>query len=139
MNAGARHTAAAYKAAMRPPAQRSLMLIIDGPPVPKMRARAGRGGHHYTPDKTRRYEELIAQRAMLQRPRGWPLDAEYRVSLLVVFPDRRTRDADNVLKSVLDASNKILWKDDDQVAGGTWTRTYDANAPRIEMFIEVLP
>lgn len=39
---------------------RAVVVNIPGQPVPKGRPRFTRGGFAYTPDKTRKYEKLVA-------------------------------------------------------------------------------
>lgn len=49
----------------------AVVVNIPGPPVPKGRPRFTRGGFAYTPDKTRKYEKLVAslaKTAMAGRP-----------------------------------------------------------------------
>lgn len=50
---------------------RAVVVNIPGQPVPKGRPRFTRGGFAYTPDKTRKYEKLVAglaKTAMAGRP-----------------------------------------------------------------------
>jgi Holliday junction resolvase RusA-like endonuclease len=120
-----------------------LCFTVIGPPVPKARARVGKNGHHYTPTKTRDYERRIKNTAFTVRAPGhrgsaWPLYAHYSVELQISFPDARRRDADNVLKSALDACNKVLWHDDSQVKRTLVTQEIDSELPRIHMIVTVL-
>ena len=111
-------------------------FIVPGEPVGKGRPRAfrmGNGVRMHTPDKTARYENLVAmaaQEAMAGRP---PLDGPLEVELEVRMPvplskPKRWRDAalagairptkkpdaDNFAKG-LDACNMIVWVDDAQI------------------------
>lgn len=114
-----------------------LRFTLDGPPVPKARARKGRGGHWYTPEKTRQYEDDIRTAAFVAvaRVRRWVVGATYDVEVRCYFPDERKRDADNVGKSVLDALNKGIWRDDSQVHRLTVTREIDRVRPRTEVTV----
>ncbi len=58
---------------------------------------------------------------------------EYRVRLLVVLPDRRTRDLDNIEKNILDACTGILWWDDRQAFVDAKERAYSKTSPRVEV------
>lgn len=118
-----------------------LSFVVSGNPVPKARARKGKGGHWHTPQKTIDYEHAIgwaARGAQLKQQLRWPLDAEYKIMIKMVFKDRRRRDADNVFKAVLDGCNKVLWDDDMQVKVGSWLVEVDAKNPRLEVEVEVL-
>jgi len=101
-------------------------FTVPGRPVPKQRARV----YHdrklgkirgVTPDATRQYENNVGLFALARRPRGWPKGIRYAVHIdahvALTQRDKRPRkiDLDNVVKSVLDGLNKILWDDDHQV------------------------
>jgi Holliday junction resolvase RusA-like endonuclease len=118
--------------------------VLEGPPVPKMRARRGQGARWYTPEKTRRYERAVKELAIatfahLRLPlrQGWPMNGRFYVEIAAHFPDARRRDADNVAKSVLDACNGVLWKDDCQVAHKA-VPFVDRKHPRTEVHVELL-
>ena len=114
----------------------SFEIYID--PVAKGRARMSRTGIAFTPKKTRDYEKtlkaLLAE-AMLGRK---PYDGTLTVS--VVFNVKRPPsvkakarpwpnvkpDLDNLLKSLFDASNGIVWRDDAQVCSLTTEKRYAA-------------
>lgn len=89
------------------------MLTIPGAPVPKGRARKGRGGHWYTPEATRNAEERIALLARSQRVRF----GSDPVNVSIVFHVAvRDFDIDNLVKCVLDGLTKgEAWDDDVQV------------------------
>ena len=119
-----------------------LEFVIMGPPQPKERARRGKGGHWYTPERTRRYEESVARAAwaaltIARQLETWPLDRKYMVAVTAYFPDARRRDADNVGKAVLDACNTVLWNDDSQ-AGVTNNPEIDREHPRTVVRVEVV-
>lgn len=116
-----------------------LAFELPGPPIPKMRARKGKHGF-YTPKPTVVYERNIGfvAAATVVGVKDWPMDAEYVFSMLAVFEDKSTRDLDNVLKSVLDGCNKILWKDDSQVCKFEDVgRSYDKENPRTVVWVTV--
>ena len=120
---------------------RAVVVNIPGPPVPKGRPRFTRGGFAYTPEKTRKYEKLVAglgktrdnivsgmaKTAMAGRPPfGCPI--KVMVTAFMKMPQmskKRTADAlagyvlpavkpdaDNLAKAALDACNGIIWRDD---------------------------
>lgn len=107
---------------------------IPGPPVGKARARVPRSGHAYTPAKTRQHEGYIRHLAALAMAGKAPLDGPVSVVVSVgVEPPRswskRKRadalagrvlpiargDIDNYLKSIMDACQGIVYRDDKQV------------------------
>lgn len=119
-----------------------LAFTVPGKPQPKERARRGRGGRWYTPEKTRRYQHRVssyAHTATLVHHWHRPGTA-YDVTAKVYFPDRRPRDIDNVIKSLLDGINKSrrVWEDDRQVRRVTAERALDREHPRVEVVIEVV-
>lgn len=118
----------------------TLRIDVPGPPVPKARARKGKGGRWYTPPRTRQYEAHVRTAALAARQQagGWPTDARYEVQARICFPDRRRRDGDNVVKSLLDAANGVLWDDDSQVVRRTTEDTVDRERPRVEMVVRVV-
>ena len=44
-----------------------------------------------------------------------PLLSPIKVTIIVSMPDKRRRDIDGFLKSLLDSLNGIVWKDDNQI------------------------
>jgi Holliday junction resolvase RusA-like endonuclease len=72
------------------------------------------------------------------RPAGWPLNGEYVLDVGFWFGDRRRRDVDNCLKSIMDAGNGVLWADDSQVRRLGAGRELDAARPRAEIWVEVV-
>ncbi len=131
----------------------SCSFEVPGPPVPKGRARAyrtksGKMGH-FTPAKTKRYETTVRIAGMGAQAKsrggifgvhcGWPLHARYRVTCRAFFGDRRARDLDNVLKSLCDGLNGVMWRDDAQIDAKAITRHHDKERPRLEVEIEAYP
>lgn len=108
---------------------------IEGKPVGKGRPRFKRMGNFvqtYTPEKTAEYEKLV--RLRFQNAGGVITDEPVRVEIAAFFaPPKSTRkrdkaemlanrilpmkkpDVDNIAKIILDALNKIAFKDDSQV------------------------
>lgn len=116
-------------------------FVVLGPPVGKERprrapARPGQKARFYTPEKTRKYEQAVGWAALSKRPRGWALGAKYRVTLQAYF-DTPRGDLDNVLKSVLDGCNKVLWDDDVQVVE-VYLYRLEAGPPRVVVTAEVV-
>lgn len=104
-------------------------LTIPIAPVPKARARSTANGHHYTPTKTRAFEDRIAL-AVRQHYTGPMLDCplRLRVDFLLQRPKSAPKrnpgrlpapkkpDLDNLIKAVKDGINASgLWADDARV------------------------
>lgn len=112
-------------------------FIVPGEPVGKGRPRAFRMGNSvrmHTPDKTARYENLVAMAAQEAMAGRAPLDGPMAVEMVLVTTppaswsqkkrgqalDGMIRpttkpDCDNVLKAIADACNGIVWGDDKQI------------------------
>lgn len=125
------------------PRATALHFIVHGPPVPKQRPREGRGGHFYTPTRTRSYEAQARTQAAIAvmglrgtwRPQE---DDRYSLTLHVYFAADRG-DLDNVVKSIGDALNKAVWHDDRAVVEVHAWRHVDRAHPRVEVIVGVLP
>jgi len=87
---------------------------VRGNPTPKARPRRGRGGQFYTPKKTKQYETWVKASFMsvyepvLDAKHNWEVDIE-------VCYTKWCGDIDNIMKSLLDGLNGVLWMDDKQV------------------------
>lgn len=99
-------------------------FVVDGPVIPKGRARTCMHNgkvHTVTPQRSRTFESRVRWLALEARNRferdrrgKWPLHAKgsYRLTITVNEPSRQARDLDNILKSLADAMNGILYPDD---------------------------
>ena len=137
----------------------SMMITfkVDGVPVPKGRARYVRRGNHistYTPEKTRTYETLIkdaARQAMgaseaLQTPVSLylyirvPIPASATKKRLQAIADGSEKptkkpDASNVLKSVEDGMNGVVYKDDSQIVNIHVTKVFSSE-PGVDICVK---
>lgn len=132
-----------------------IIITIPGEAVAKGRPRVTmRGGHAraYTPAKTARYEDLVRLKAG-EVMEGAPLEGPLAVSIDVhrpipkAFQTKPKReaiaagtlrpitkpDADNYAK-VIDALNKIVWRDDGQVVDLT-VRKFYSDIPRLTITV----
>ncbi|WP_412545796.1 RusA family crossover junction endodeoxyribonuclease [Maricaulis sp. MIT060901] len=125
-------------------------FLIKGKPVPKGRARATIIGGHarlYTPDTTRRFEELVAlfgRSAMrtaglklLDEPLAFHLIARMpipkstpkykRKDMLsgLILPAKKP-DLDNLTKSVTDGLNGVVYRDDALICQASQSKIYHA-------------
>ena len=128
---------------------------IEGKPVGKGRPRFKRMGNFvqtYTPEKTAEYEKLV--RLRFQNAGGVITDKPVRVEIAAFFaPPKSTRkrdkaemlanrimpmkkpDVDNIAKIILDALNKIAYKDDSQVIELSVKKIY-SDAAKVCVHIE---
>jgi Holliday junction resolvase RusA-like endonuclease len=119
---------------------------LDADPVGKQRARYARRGNFvqtYTPDKTRNYEALLKDAAIEAMGSSEPLETPVslylyiRVTIPKSFSKKKVQeclngseqpmkkpDSSNVLKSVEDAMNGVVYKDDCQIINHHITRVY---------------
>lgn len=115
----------------------SISFTVYGNPVPAQRARVMRGGWSFTPKRTIEAEEAVAAawRAAAQG-RWFPIGA---LDMTVGFylGDRRRKDVDNLLKTVLDGLTKgSAWSDDSQVRLLTAAVHMDREHPRTVVSVE---
>ena len=101
------------------------VLIIPGCPVPCGRPRSTLQGHVYMPERTRKYERMVRRlaSAVFQAPYEGPV--ELRATFML--PDRRRRDLDNLVKSVMDGLNGVAFLDDSQVVVNASMKFVDNN------------
>lgn len=133
--------------------------FIPAQPIGKGRAKSGKSGkgHHYTPDKTRRWEKAVAREfGLLWRNRA-PLACPVRLDVEAIFarpkrliwkrkPMPRVRhiavpDRDNIEKALNDALEKAgVFKNDSIVCAGEVEKWYAAGdeEPGLHVRIETL-
>jgi len=121
---------------------------VDADPVGKQRARYAKRGNFvqtYTPDKTRNYETLIRDSAIEAMGSSEPLETPVTLYLYIrapipkSLPKKRIEaclnglekpikkpDASNVLKSVEDAMNGVVYKDDSQIVNIHVSKVYSS-------------
>lgn len=100
---------------------------IDGPVAAKQRPRLGKGGHVYTPSKTKVYEEIcklsygnkyyfenenisIKILFKFEVPKSYSKKKKQEALEGKIRPSKA--DIDNYIKSILDGLNKVAYKDD---------------------------
>ena len=133
-------------------------FTVNGPAVPKQRPRMG-GRRAYTPKKTKDYECRVRQafsdayhgdvpvyeadtpvRASIQVIQGVPQSwsKKRREAALVgkLAPTSRNGDLDNIAKSILDALNECVYRDDCQVTTLTISKRYGEEPHVVIRFYE---
>ncbi len=128
---------------------------VAGIPVPKGRPKFVRRGNFvstYTPKTTLQYEDLIADGAKRAMGLSEPLETALEVFFYFSMPipqsysKKRTeaclkglerpmkKDLDNLIKSVADGMNNIVYKDDAQIVTLHATKVY--GDPYVEVMIK---
>jgi Holliday junction resolvase RusA-like endonuclease len=121
---------------------------VDANPVGKQRARYVKRGNYvtaYTPEKTRTYEALIKEASREAMGSSEPLETPVSLYLYIRVPIPKSctkkrleaiqnglekpikkPDASNVLKSVEDAMNGVVYKDDSQIVNIHVSKVYSS-------------
>lgn len=118
-----------------------LSFTVPGTPVPKQRARRGKGGRFYTPEKTAAYEHSVQVYAVAAMARaGWPVRTRARcaVTVHVYWADARNRDIDNVFKALADGMNEVVFDDDRQIFEQHAFKHIDDASPRVDVEVTLL-
>lgn len=139
------------------PISTEIAFCVPGEPVGKGRARTTIAAGYvrlYTPPKTVAYERMVATYAKLAMgalvPLKGPLSASvlFRYSVPKSYPQARRRavlaglepymgrfDLDNLVKSVKDAMNGIVYEDDAQIVRLNALKRPDAN-PGVDILVK---
>lgn len=130
-------------------------FTVHGEPVGKGRPRFSRAGnfvHTYTPEKTRDYEQRVAQlcrvtggksvgaqpvllviKAYLPIPKSASKKAKAAM-LSGETPCMKKPDADNIIKCIADALNGVAYDDDKQITDLVFSKRY-SDSPRVEISV----
>lgn len=103
-----------------PPSLNRLYRVVNGRPILSREAR----------DYRARVQRQLAAEGY--RPTSSPVAPS-----IWLYRPRRTGDADNALKALLDALNGLLWVDDSQVCELHLYRLDDKEDPRVELLVEL--
>lgn len=117
-------------------AEKVLRLCLPGPPVAWHRAEPKHGGgrRKHPDDKAFQHAlKNLARVELMQLRKGgetWDTGGEWRLEVVAFVPDRRRRDASNILKNVEDALSKVVYNDDTQVVDTRCVKRLDRKNPR---------
>ncbi len=110
-------------------------LTIHHKPIAKGRSRSTSNGHHYTPPKTRDFEELIKNTFIEQNFGCTPLQGALRMEITFYFKRPKNKkheyhhtcrpDLTNLAKSIEDGLNGLAYFDDSQIAVLIMSKKYD--------------
>ena len=134
-----------------------IMFTIYGEPVPKGRPRFSTMGKFpvaYTPEKTKNYESEVAMMAKAAMGSSEPLEGALEAFIYVTFAvpasyskkrteaclsgqEKHTKkpDLDNVIKSVIDGMDKIVFENDSQFTSIHATKVYGEVA-KVEVLVK---
>ena len=132
-------------------------FMVEGTPVPKGRPRFARRGKFvstYSPKTTVDYESKVSEAAKLAMAGADPLETPVAAYVYIRLPvpksysKQRTKDClygfekptkrpdvDNIVKSVLDALNGVVYQDDCQIVSIHATKCY-ASEPGVDVMIK---
>jgi crossover junction endodeoxyribonuclease RusA len=114
--------------------KRAVVLELPGRPVAKERPRFNKKtGRVFTPKRTRDFEGLIQLAALSQRVA--PLEGDLEMEVCLYLPDKRRRDLDNLLKTLMDGGNGCLYHDDSQVTRIVVEKHVDRERPRTRVAV----
>lgn len=116
--------------------RRIFELTVEGNPIPKGRPRVV-DGHAYTPQATRDYEALVRDAAAIEWAGEPMMKGPLSIHLTFHRGDRRHVDYDNLAKSITDALQGIVYRNDSQIFSALITKRIGCDSPRAE--IAVIP
>jgi crossover junction endodeoxyribonuclease RusA len=91
------------------------MIIVPGEPTGKQRPRLGKG-RVYTPSKTKTFEKMVKYFALAKGYKGMIKAGDLcKVKIDAYVKGRKRPDLDNIIKSVLDGLQGVVYKNDNQV------------------------
>jgi len=83
--------------------------------------------------KGKEYKKIAAQIAKEKYPDLMPFTKEAYMSIKVYFGDKRKRDVQGHLKTLIDAFEGILYENDSQIVKLYAEKHYDKEEPRVEI------
>lgn len=113
-------------------------FFIDGSPVGKERPRMGRHGNVYTPSKTKDYERYVSEIARVARNRAdifAPFPDLIFVEMKIYVLSKKSPDIDNIIKSILDGMNKVMYNDDSQVIALDCKKYFECDKEGVNVLI----
>lgn len=110
-------------------------FYVPGSPRGKERPRKGKNANFYTPSRTREYENLVAWGARIAH-HGDPFEGPVKL-VLAISSCKSRADTSNILKSIEDGMNGIVYFDDKQIMEIHITRTRE-NGEGVEVAVSKL-
>lgn len=110
-------------------------FVVKGKQVSKSNAYRIAGKRMYKTKQCKDWEAAITAAASKAHGSKPVWEGEVRVVIALYFADARRRDCDGPIKSLLDAMNKLCYKDDTQVSTILIQKKIDREDPRSEVSI----
>lgn len=114
-------------------------IFVDGDVIPAARPRLARNGHAYQPKRNVDYRARVSASARAAMKEKSPLQGELCAAVKVYrkYPasSKRFGDVDNLLKSLFDGCNGIVFDDDSQIVYCSVAKSCDKENPRAEIVI----
>ena len=84
------------------------------------------------------YEKALKEKArkVMKRLKRKPATGLVKITVTVYMGDKRVRDIPNSPKSLCDALNNVVYKDDFQIHNMTFNRKLDRKNPRVYIVVE---
>lgn len=118
-----------------------IKILIDADIIPASRPKFGRG-RAYMPKRNQDFRRVVQTAARLAMKNREPLDGEICAVVKVYRKWKRTArqsgDLDNLVKSLWDGLNGIVFRDDSQICRCTAEKFQDKERPRAEIEIRRL-
>lgn len=111
-------------------------FTVPGNPIPKARPRVVRG-RACTAKRTSDYERLVRVFAKMSW-RDEPMTGSIALTLRFFRETAHRCDLDNLVKSVCDALQRVVFEDDSQVVLLLAEKSIDRDAPRVEILVEAV-
>lgn len=129
-------------------------IVIYGEPIPQGRPRFTKTGHTYDPERSRNYKQLVRfwvtqhlkkiddwkpfENALcvdltfyMGIPSSWSKKKRIQAIQGQIRPIARNGDIDNMVKSILDANNGLLWVDDAIITDLSARKRYTGELARV--------
>lgn len=114
-----------------------IKIIIPGKAISKDNEKIhNKRGRPYLSSRFKQWENFVAFNAKQQMQGRMPLECDLSVQIDFVMPDKRHADLLNLPKSLCDAFNKIVWKDDRQIKQAYVGVSYNKNNPMTVVYIK---
>jgi len=112
-------------------------FIFKGNPLSKDNEKIrNKQGKYFLSRKYKQYEKDLQYQFLAQKPKDFKmLTGKLAVILKLYFKDNRVRDTHNYTKSIFDAFNGLMYKDDKQFCEEHLYRNIDKENPRVELIV----
>ena len=114
-----------------------IKLIFIGRPISKENEKiANRHGRFFLSTKYKNYERDIQIQFCQQLPNFKPYEKNLKMFMNFYFEDKRCLDLSNAPKSICDALQNFLYKNDKQICELYLCKFFDKKNPRTEIIVD---